>query len=221
MEPLTLLILAGGRSRRMGQDKVWLLLDGVPLIERGIRRLLPLAGEVLLSANDCPRCEALADRLRAEGVPARVVADLHGGAGPLAGLHAGLAAARHDLLLAVAADMPFVSVALVQHMVELATGFDAVVPRLPDPVTAELAWEPLHALYRNTCLPAVEARLAAGQRRMLSFFDAVRVRAVTAAEMAAHDPTGLSLFNANTPEEWRRAQELAAGRADAGRHQSP
>lgn len=208
MEPLTLLVLAGGRSRRMGQDKLWLALDGVPLIERVVRRVLPLAAEVLLSANDSPRCEALADRLRQEGVPARVVADLHPAAGPLAGLHAGLTAAQHDLLLALAGDMPFVNLALVVHMVGLAPGFDVVAPRLPRPDTGELAWEPLHALYRRTCLPALTARLAAGERRVQSFFAAVRVREVGAAEVAGYDPEGRSFFNVNTPDEWRQARGI-------------
>lgn len=208
MEPLTLLMLAGGRSRRMGQDKLWLLLDGVPLIERAVRRALPLAAEVLLSANDSPRCEALAGRLRQEGVPAHVVADLYPTAGPLAGLHAGLTAAQHDLLLALAGDMPFVNLALVEQMVGLAPGFDVVAPRLPHPATGELAWEPLHALYRRTCLPALTARLATGERRVQSFFADVRVREVPAAEIARLDPGGLSFFNVNTPEEWRQAQGL-------------
>ncbi len=208
MEPFTLLILAGGRSRRMGQDKLWLMLDGVPLVERVIRRVLPLVAEVLLSANDRPRFAALAGRLAAEGVPARVVADLHRGAGPLAGLHAGLIAARHDLLLALAADMPFVSLTLIEHMAGLAGGFDAVVPWLPSPNTGELAWEPLHALYRRTCLPAVEARLAAGERRVTSFYPEVQIRAITAEEVARYDPAGLSFLNMNTPDEWQRVQAL-------------
>ncbi len=206
---LSLLVLAGGRSRRMGQDKVWLMLDGMPLIERAVRRVLPLAAEVLLSANDCPRCEVLASRFSEDGVPARVVADLHGGAGPLAGLHVGLTVARHDLLLALAADMPFVNLTLVEQMVGLAEGFDAVVPRLPSPDTGALAWEPLHALYRRTCLPAITARLTAGERRVASFYPDVQVREVTVEMVARCDPGGLSLFNVNTPDEWRRVQALA------------
>lgn len=208
MEPLTLLVLAGGRSRRMGQDKLWLLLDGVPLIERVVRRVLPLATEVLLSANHSTRCEALANRLRQEGVPARVVADLYPTAGPLAGLHAGLTTAQHDLLLALAGDMPFVNLALVEHLVSLAPGYDVVAPRLPHPATGELAWEPLHALYHRACLPALTARLAAGERRVQSFFPDVRVREIGAAEVARYDPEERSFFNVNTPEEWRQAKGL-------------
>ncbi len=129
-EALSVLILAGGGSRRMGQDQVWLLLDGVPLVERVVRRVLPVASEVLFSANAAAPFAQLASSLP---VPSRVVADLFPGAGPLAGIHAGLSAARHDLLLALAADMPFVNLALVRYMLGLAQGRDAVVPQIPLP----------------------------------------------------------------------------------------
>ncbi len=201
-ETISVLILAGGRSRRMGQDKVWLPLDGVPMIERVVNRVLPVAAEILFSANAPERFEALA---RALPVPSRVVADLFPGAGPLAGIHAGLTAARHDLLLALAADMPFVSLALVRQMIRLAQGFDAVAPQMPHPETGELAWEPLHALYRRSCAPAIAARLAAGERRVFCFLQDVRTRPLTPAEVAAVDPDARSFYNVNTPEDWQRA----------------
>jgi molybdenum cofactor guanylyltransferase len=201
-EPISVLILAGGRSRRMGQDKVWLPLDGVPLIERVVGRVLPVAGEVLFSANAPARFATLAATLP---VPGQVVADIFPGAGPLAGLHAGLTAARHDLLLALAADMPFVNLALIQQMIGLAEGFDAVVPQTRRPESGELTWEPLHALYRRSCAAAVAARLAAGERRIFSFFPDVRTRALTPAEIAAVDPDARAFFNINTPEDWQRA----------------
>lgn len=204
-KPISVLILAGGRSRRMGQDKVWLPLDGVPMIERVVGRVLPVAGEFLFSANAPERFEALARTLP---VPGRVVADIFPGAGPLGGIHAGLTAARHDLLLTLAADMPFVSLALIRQMIRLAEGFDAVVPQMPHPETGELAWEPLHALYRRSCAPAITARLAAGERRVFCFFQDVRPRPITPAEVAAIDPDARSFFNINTPEDWQRAQGL-------------
>jgi len=210
MMQLSVLILAGGRSRRMGQDKVWMPLDGVPLVARVVRRVLPVAGEILFSANDGERFQAMAATLAAEGVSSRVVADLFPGAGPLAGIHAGLLAAQHDLLLAVAADMPFVNLALIRHMAGLAEGFDAVVPRWRAGHTGEPKWEPLHALYRPRCAPVIAARLATDQRQVISFLSDVRTRPITAAEVARHDPDGLSFYNINTLADWQRAQALLA-----------
>jgi len=201
-DPISVLILAGGRSRRMGQDKIWMALDGAPMIEHVIGRMLPVAGEFLFSANAPERFAALA---RALPVPGRVIADRFPDAGPLAGIHAGLLAARHDLLLALAADMPFVNLALIQRMIALADGFDAVVPQTVHPETGEITWEPLHAIYRRSCAPAVAARLAAGARQVLSFFADVRIRPFSPVEVAALDPDGRSFFNVNTPEDWAQA----------------
>ncbi len=203
---VTALILAGGRSQRMGQDKLWLALAGVPLIARVVQRVLPVAGEILFSANAPERFAALISELDGQGVPAQVVADQFAGAGPLAGLQVGLSAARHDLVLAVAADMPFVELALIRWMIGLAPGYDAVIPQWPHPATGHLAWEPLHALYRRRCLPAIATRLTAGERRVQSFLPDVQVRVVSPAEVARFDPEGRSFFNVNTPEDWQRAQ---------------
>ena len=125
MEPITVLILAGGRSSRMGRDKVWLDLNGMPLVELIARRLLPLAGEIIFSSNDPSRFGALVAQLP---VPAIVTADLYQNAGPLAGLHAGLRAARYDSIFAVAADMPFADHSLVTAMIEHCPNVDAIVP---------------------------------------------------------------------------------------------
>jgi molybdopterin-guanine dinucleotide biosynthesis protein A len=208
-ERISVLILAGGRSRRMGLDKIWMALDGVPMIERVVHRVLPVAAEILFSANASQRFLVLARTL---AVPTRVVADRFPGAGPLAGIQAGLSVARCDLVLALAADMPFVNLALVRAMIHQAPGFEVVAPQTPHVGTEALNWEPLHALYRRTCLPAIEARLAAGQRQAFCFYPDVRVRAIQPVEIAACDPGLLSFYNVNTPEEWAYAQEQITSR---------
>jgi molybdopterin-guanine dinucleotide biosynthesis protein A len=209
---LTVLILAGGRSWRMGQDKIWLPLgaDAVPLIERVVARVRPLAEEFLFSANASEPFTELVASLRGQGIEAQVVPDRYPGAGPLAGLHAGLSAARCDLLLAVAGDMPFINPALVAHLVELMPGFDVVIPELPHPLTGQPVKEPLHALYRRSCLGAVAARLAAGDRPLVSFLPDVRVHVVRPDEIRRFDPDLRSFFNVNTPEDWRAAEQLLA-----------
>jgi molybdopterin-guanine dinucleotide biosynthesis protein A len=129
----------------------------------------------------------------------------------LAGLHAGLSAARCELLLAVAGDMPFINPALVAHLVVLMPGFDVVIPELPHPRTGEPVKEPLHALYRRSCLGAVAARLAAGDRQMISFLPDVRARTIGPDEIRDFDPDFRSFFNVNTLEDWRAAEKMLAG----------
>jgi len=195
--PVTLLVMAGGRSRRMGRDKAWLEIDGLPLVERVVYRLTDLAGEVLFSVREPEPYAALCTRLT---LPAAVVLDRYPDAGPLAGLEAGLAAAAHELVFAVATDMPFVNPALIRHLLDLSAGYDAVVPLTPQGATLEP--EPLHAVYRRTCRPPIRAQLDAGRRRVVSFFDSIRVRYVTPEEMLPFDPALRSFVNVNTPEEW-------------------
>ena len=149
--------------------------------------------------------------LRGQGILAQVVPDRYPGAGPLAGLHAGLSAARCDLLLAVAGDMPFINPPLVAHLVALMPGFDVVIPELPHPRTGEPVKEPLHAIYRRSCLSAVAARLVAGERQMISFLSDVRVRTVGPDEIRDFDPDFRSFFNVNTPADWRAAEQMLAG----------
>jgi len=200
---LTAVILTGGRSTRMAQEKAWLIFEGQPLVLHLARRVLPIVQELIISTNTPEDFGAVADTLP---IPVRLVPDRFPGAGPLAGLHAGLSAAAHELVLLLAVDMPFVDPDLLRHLVDLAPGFDAVVPQVPHPQTRAPAAEPLHACYRRTCLPAINAHLAAGHRRMVSFLADVKTRFVPPKELASLDPDFLSFLNVNTPEEWEEAK---------------
>ena len=199
MEPLSVLILAGGRSSRMGRDKMWLDLDGTPLIEIVARRLLPIAGEIIFSSDDSPRLDALVGRLP---VPTVVAPDVYRDAGPLAGLQSGLQAARNAMVFTVATDMPFVDHTLVTAMIDHCGDEDAIVPRIRIPGLDEPQPEPLHAVYRKSCLPAIEVALSKGRRRVVSFLDDVHVCYVEDSVLRQLDPDLHSLHNINTPEEW-------------------
>lgn len=194
MEPISIIVLAGGNSRRMGTNKALLTIDGrETLISRVVRNLRPLTDDVIV-VSSTP--ELYAD------LGAKQVGDVFAGAGPLAGLHAGLQAANADLSFAVACDMPLVDCRLVRFMRLLTTGHDVVIPRV------EGQAEPLHALYSKACLPYVEKRLANGERRLIAFHPDVRVRFVEPDEWSVIDPSGHSFLNANTPEDWRRLQAI-------------
>lgn len=185
--PVTGVVLAGGASRRMGQNKAFLELAGRPLIAHVLDRMAEVCEEVLIVAGDVALYASL-------GV--RVVPDVFPGVGVLGGLHAGLAAARHDLILAVGCDMPFLNPALLRAFVAWAEGYDVAALRQGDQV------ETLHAAYRRTCLSAMEAAIRAGERRIISFFPCVRVRYIAPEEARALDPDLRSFWNVNTPQEW-------------------
>jgi len=190
---VTVAIQAGGQSSRMGQDKALVHLAGRPLIEHQLERLRGLAGDILVTTN---HPEAFA----AFGV--RTAADAEPGAGALAGLRTALRAARGETVLVVACDLPFLSRPLLEHLLSLAPQADAIVP------LRQGEYEPLHAVYARTCLPAVEACLANHRRRVISFYDDIRVQAVTEEALSRFDPLGLSFFNINTPDDLIEAERL-------------
>jgi molybdopterin-guanine dinucleotide biosynthesis protein A len=188
-------ILAGGKSRRMGHDKSHLILGGETLVARAVRTLRALSDDVVVVANTLEPRGNLA---------ARLTGDVIAGGGVLSGVHAGLASARHEFALVVACDMPFLNLALLRHMASLAPGHEAVVPHWRG------EFEPLHAIYSRQCVTVIEAILRRGGRRVIDIYAAIRVRYVEPEEIARFDPGGLSFFNINSPEDWERAQDLAA-----------
>jgi molybdopterin-guanine dinucleotide biosynthesis protein A len=198
-ESLTGLVLAGGTSRRMGRDKAFLELGGRPLIQVVIECMTQVCAEVLVVAGDARPYT---------GLGVRVVEDRFRGVGVLGGLHAGLEAATHELALGVGCDMPFLDPDLLRAFAGWAEGFDVAVLRYPDGEQVE----PLHGAYRRTCLPAMEAAMRAGRRRIISFFPQVRVRYVTPEDVTPFDPDLRSLRNVNTPQEWEAVRaEWTAG----------
>jgi len=194
---LSVVIQAGGESRRMGQDKGLLLLLGQPLIARVMARVASLGDEVLVTTN---RPEAY----RFLGVP--LFEDIYPGMGALGGLYTALNVARHPLVAVVACDMPFASPEILAAARErlLEAEVDVVIPQSED------GYEPFHAVYRrDICLPAVKDALEAGERRLISWFPAVKVSTLSAEEASRLDPLQLAFWNLNTPEELRQAEQMA------------
>lgn len=186
----------------MGQNKALVAFNGVPLALRAAQRLARLTegdGEIFLTANPPERVAAL-------GLP--TIADQIQGIGPLGGLHAAMKYAHYPVVVVVACDMPFLNVELLEAQIRLLEdrGVDVVVPLL------EGGYEPLHAVYqRDTCLPAIEAAIAREQRRLISWFPAVKVLEMDEDAVEGYDPDLRSFLNVNTPEELAAAEALARG----------
>jgi molybdopterin-guanine dinucleotide biosynthesis protein A len=184
--PLTGIVLAGGRSTRMGRDKASLPWGDGDLLNTVLAALAPVCRRLIVVSN-VPRTIGLAE--------VAVVADQYQGCGPLAGIHAGLLAAGEGYSFVAACDMPYLRADAAAYMAKAAEGYDAVVPYVDG------HYNPLHAVYHFRCLPAVEAQLAAGNYRVIDFYDKVRLRRVGKAELASFDPELRMLRNMNSPAD--------------------
>ena len=207
----TLVMNAGGQSRRMGRTKALLPVPpgNTPLLVHMVHRLRALVEEsVIVVVNDAE----VAAQIQLTPPP-RFVADRYPDAGTLGGIATGLHALPGDgWALVMACDLPLVNAHLCAALVALANAraddggdlWDVVMPVVGG------YEEPLHALYHRRCLPAIEARLARGERRAISFLPNVRVSYVDEDLLRQSDPALHSFVNANTPAEWATALALLA-----------
>jgi molybdopterin-guanine dinucleotide biosynthesis protein A len=192
---ITGVIQAGGRSTRMGgEPKALLELGGKRIIERVVDVLGAVLGDLLVVTNT-PELYAFL------GLP--MVPDRYPEGGALGGIVTGLAAARGEAAFTVACDMPFLHPDVVRLVTARAGEADVVIPRVDG------QYETMHALYAKACLPAMEARLRAGQLKIVGFFPDVRVLEIDAASVARHREPRTAFMNVNTPEELERARTLA------------
>lgn len=188
----TTVIMAGGKSSRMGTDKAFVPLLGKPMIEHVLESLDGLGSEQIIITNSI-------EQYRYLGLP--LFADIYEESGPLGGLHAALAHASHPHLLVVACDMPWLNRDLLAYMVSLRETADAIVPR----------WtkfpEPLHAVYSKACLESVTACLESRNLKLIAFYSQVRVRYLDREVLSGFDAAGRSFANINTLEDLRQARE--------------
>lgn len=191
------IVLAGGKSLRLGKSKALEIASGKSLIERVIQRLKQLNSRVLIATS-----REQSDLLVA--IDAEILVDIYPNKGPLGGIYTGLMASQCSRNIVVACDMPFLNTKLLRYMVELSRDFDAVVPRLSMGTI-----EPLHAIYSKACLNSIRAQLDGEQLRVDSFLDKVRVRYVERPECQKLDPRLLSFFNINYQSDLDRAIALA------------
>lgn len=220
--PLAGIVVAGGTSRRLGQDKRRLRLWGAAgptLLEYILGRLEPLCDERIVVLNDAPAWP---------GLPAHLVSDHSPDGGALGGIAAGLAAATCSYALVVAADMPLLNPALLRAMAARPRSYAALVPRTPPARAAHqqsrsagggpqrsardaAAYvEPLHAIYSRACLPVLREALGQGLRRLSDVLGLLHVAFIEPEESAVYDPDGWSFLNINTPADLDLARRRIA-----------
>jgi molybdopterin-guanine dinucleotide biosynthesis protein A len=183
---ITTVIMAGGKSSRMGTDKSFVPILGKPMIEHVLDRVQGIGTLEIIISNNPENYAYL-------GLP--IYQDLHPDLGPLGGLHAALHYAHQAYILIVACDMPWLNRSLLEYLVSLRDSADAIVPR----------WdrypEPLHAVYSKSCLLPVEKKLQAHSLKLISFYPDISVNFIGKREIEKYDPFGRSFKNVNTPED--------------------
>jgi molybdenum cofactor guanylyltransferase len=186
----TAVVLAGGKSSRMGRPKSLLLFDGEPLILHIVRALKRMFAETVIVA---------APEQELPDVPAILVRDDVAYQGPVGGIYYGLKAASGNFCFVTSCDVPFLNLALISHLTSHILNHDVVVPHWED------RFQPLHAAYRTSVLPLLKEQLDRGELRPVYLFDKVRTCRIGEDEIRRFDPEGLSFLNMNTPDDYERA----------------
>ena len=192
---VTGVLLAGGKSRRMGEDKRFILVGQRTLFERSCAVLCGLFEQVcVVIAQDTPKLQA--------EVP--VVRDLIPDCGSLGGLYTGLRLAKTQHIFLAACDMPFLNPDVIRHMVQLKDSADIVISQWATRL------QPTHAVYGRDCLPVIEEMINHHNRKIHSMIDhpALRVRLIAEREIRHIDHEGRSLFNINTPSDLEQARSV-------------
>ena len=194
-DSVSAILLAGGKSSRLGTDKAKVKLDGESVMIQAIAEKLSAVSDDIVVSSNGRRYDDIT-------VPVRWVADVKPGAGSLMGLYSGLLAVKHDYAIAVACDMPFINIELLKYMMSLPRDYDALLPRIGDKT------EQLHSIYSKSCLPEMERFLESGRLKITAFLDEINVKFVPEDIINKYDPQHLAFFNVNTAEQLKEAQNI-------------
>ncbi len=188
-------ILAGGLSSRMGENKAEIKFRGTSMLERLEQELSAYFEKVMISTR-----AGTSSQLVATGTIGEIVEDVLPGRGPLGGLFSVMKYVESELYFAAACDMPFPDGQLAAGMIRAASDtFDVVIPRMNN---GNL--HPLFAVYRRTCLPFIDAQLKTRNNKIIDFFDRVNVLYYDEVLLRDADPQLRCLENVNTREDLER-----------------
>lgn len=187
----TAIILAGGKSSRMGEDKALLPVGDRTLIARMVDALRDHFEDLILVTNHPERFMAIPEL--------RLVSDVHPGEGPLGGIYSGLLASRGRHNLIVSCDLPFLNHLLLDYLWSRRNWGDVVVPLTHEGLS------PMLAIYDRHVLEPIAQALASGQADPLALYAKLRVHYVREDEVVSYDPLLLSFRHVSTPEQYRLA----------------
>ena len=190
MRDATAVVLAGGKSSRMGRPKSLLPFDGEPLIVHIVRALKQMFAEIVVVA---------APDQKLPDLPVTLVRDEVAYQGPVGGIYYGLKAAGGEFCFVTSCDVPFLNPALISHLISQISRYDVVVPFW------ENRFQPLHAVYRTSVLGLLKDQLDRRELRPVYLFDKVETYKIEEDAIRRFDPEGLSFFNMNTLDDYERA----------------
>jgi molybdopterin-guanine dinucleotide biosynthesis protein A len=182
----TAIIMAGGKSKRMGQDKSVLLINGTPAIKHIFAQLRSHFDQIIVSSNNITEHSF-------DGV--EIVPDEATGKGPLMGIASALRVSRNEINFVIACDIPEVDIDIVRQMLRESNGFDAVVPQ-----TGPSQYEPLFAVYKKSVLAEIDKSIAAGQYKIVEPLKNCKINYVDL-------PGDVRLENLNTMNDYREFVE--------------
>ncbi|MBI3133543.1 MAG: molybdenum cofactor guanylyltransferase [Bacteroidetes bacterium] len=160
-----IILLAGGKSSRMGQDKGLMSLNGKPMVQFILDTAKKISDTILIVANNADYNQF--------GYP--VYADDFFEKGPLAGLYTGLKNSTAEYNLVLSCDIPFIHEGVLEFLIESSTGYDCTISESAGKM------HPLVGVYRKSCLPVIERKLHANQLKVTGIFDELSIRIVDMA----------------------------------------
>lgn len=198
------IILAGGQSSRMGQNKALLFIADHTIIERVAQALQPVTSSLWIAGN--PTADY--SFLRIPSVP-----DIYPGQGPLAGLHTALSQIRSEWYVVSACDLPFASTLLMQHLIAQTNteGVQAIIPMQAGRI------HPLYAVYHQSVLPSLQVALEHNQLRVRDWLDQQQVQYVEIESLYQPESTlhssfqsisEYSLYNMNDPQSYEQVLQI-------------
>ena len=192
---ITGIILAGGKSSRLGRDKSRETIGGVPLIRRVITAVGEVSREIIIVGGQH-------NELAEMGPNIRFVLDRAFGIGPLMGIYSGLSEARYACACLVACDLPFINPSVLRLLIDMAAGHQAAVTVIGGTP------QPTHAIYAKSVLPIIEETLRIEGAGLMTLLDRLDVKYIEEAEVREIDPELLSFMNINTERDLKEARRI-------------
>jgi molybdopterin-guanine dinucleotide biosynthesis protein A len=180
------IILSGGKSIRMGENKAFLEIEGIPIINRIHNVFKRLFQEIIIVTNQKELFPNLDAKIHSDLIPNR---------GVLGGLYSRLFFSSFPYSFCVACDMPFLNESVIKYLIQSIGDFDIIIPKTKDGL------QPLHAIYSKNCLEPIKDTIERGKYKVIDFYPMVRMKIIEEHEFRSLDPMMRSFINVNTPAE--------------------